>query len=138
MIRIFHRKRRTANGPNRFKKKGGFTLNELLVTLIVASCVGAFAIPSYNTIISRSRAKRVALAISNAADLKTAYFNDPGTTDAQRTAWDTSTEPQRISILAARGVSLNGKAITSDDDLLTGTEQTSITLGDRNTGPTIP
>lgn len=120
------------------KSKRGFTLTEVLVTLVIVTCVGALATTGYNTLIANARSSRVQQCIEAAATLKQAYLNNPLTTDAQRTAWDSATETARLNLLITAGANLNGKPITSGTDLTLGTEQTTITLGSSTTAPTIP
>jgi len=127
------------NSTNRcLKSQSGFTLNEILVTLLIVACVGALATVSYNMIISNAEANRVAQCIESATAIKSAYLDSPARTAAQRDAWDKATEDARMATLVASGANINGTPITSGTDLTMGTGFTSITLGDSTTDPTIP
>jgi type IV pilus assembly protein PilE len=72
--------------PPRVQGQRGFTLVELVITMVIAAILAAIAIPSYSSYILKSRRTEAKSALLNMASLEerffstnNAYSTDPGT-----------------------------------------------------------
>jgi type IV pilus assembly protein PilE len=64
-----------ARTHNRFHPRNGFTLVELVVTMVVAAILTAIAVPSYLTYVRQSRRTEAKSAILDLASLEERYFS---------------------------------------------------------------
>jgi type IV pilus assembly protein PilE len=73
----------------------GFTLIELVITMVIASILAAIAIPSYNSYIMKSRRTEAKSALLNMASLEERFFstNNTYTTDPTVLGYPTATMP---------------------------------------------
>ena len=63
----------------RAQRQRGFTLIELVITMVIASILAAIAIPSYNSYIMKSRRTEAKSALLNLASLEERYFSTNNT-----------------------------------------------------------
>ncbi len=113
----------------------GFTLVEILVTVALIALLTAIAVPAYSQYKTHGQNARKALIIDAVSAAKTAYLLNPSTTTAQQTAFATITDSARLALLE---VTINNERVTSIDDLVEGTGETTMTIGDGETSPSIP
>ena len=64
---------------SRIRTQQGFTLIELVVTMVIASILAAIAIPSYSAYIQKSRRTEAKSALLNLASLEERYFSTNNT-----------------------------------------------------------
>lgn len=113
----------------------GFTLVEILVTVALIALLTAIAVPAYSQYKTYGQNARKALIIDAVAAAKSAYLLSPATTTAQQTAFASLADPARLALLE---VTINNERVTSIDDLIEGTGETTMTIGDGETSPSIP
>jgi|GEM_PF-6684782 len=113
----------------------GFTLVEILVTVALIALLTAIAVPAYSQYKTHGQNARKALIIDAVAAAKSAYLLNPATTTAQQTAFASLTDSARLALLE---VTINNERVTSIDDLVEGTGETTMTIGDGETAPSIP
>lgn len=110
----------------------GFTLMELLVVISLIALLTAISAPIYSKYKSHGIDARKRIIIETVSAAKKAYRYDPATTTAQLAAFEAATDTARLGMLE---ISINDKPITTMAELVEGTEQTSMTIGDFVTAP---
>lgn len=127
-LKTLHRKH-----PSRLAK--GFTLVEILVTVALIALLTAIAVPAYSQYKTHGQNARKALIIDAVSAAKSAYLLNPTTTTAQQAAFDTLADSARLPLLE---VTINNARVTTIAELVEGTGETTMTIGNSTTAPTIP
>lgn len=108
---------------------------ELLVVISLIALLTAIAAPIYNKYKVQGLDTRKRAIIQAVADAKTAFWYDPNTTTFQQAAFNSANNTARLGMLE---ININNKPVATMAELVAGTEQTSMTIGNMSTAPTIP
>jgi prepilin-type N-terminal cleavage/methylation domain-containing protein len=104
--------------PRRRRSVYGFTIVELIVSIVIIGLLAAAAVVAYGKVVNTAKVAKSADLVSVLGNAKSMFVSDPQTTTAQITSFNTSTGDTQFGFLSPY-VRVNNTVPQSIADLLT-------------------